>query len=193
MFQYKLTGWPEHVPIDSSAVTSSATEVHTHTHAHTPKGKSGRKGKFSPDSTVKRASGSARVSSDSQDEWMWLCPACITLHATQLVQSRVHVWWVDDARFYQGAVQAYDQLSGRHCVWYAEDGQWEFLHLGAEALLFSAASTPLLSLTATATASTSSTSSNNNTSNSNNNSKININSSGSNSSSSASAMKRREQ
>lgn len=43
----------------------------------------------------------------------------------------VKVWWADDERYYQGVVQEYEALSGRHRVQYSES-EWEFLLLGGE-------------------------------------------------------------
>ena len=47
----------------------------------------------------------------------WICPAC--LHgcgSLQVLGRGVQVWWVDDARYYNGTINAYDVPSGKHRV-----------------------------------------------------------------------------
>lgn len=52
-----------------------------------------------------------------------------------LLHRRVLVWWKDDRCCYGGVVEAYDPYSRRHLVLY-DDGEWEFIDLACEPVLF---------------------------------------------------------
>jgi len=53
----------------------------------------------------------------------------------ELLHRRVLVWWHDDSCCYGGLVEAYDPFSRRHRVLY-DDGEWEFIDLANEPVLF---------------------------------------------------------
>lgn len=52
-----------------------------------------------------------------------------------LLHRRVFVWWSDDRVAYGGELNAYDPFSRRHRVLY-DDGEWEFIDLCDEPVLF---------------------------------------------------------
>jgi len=54
-----------------------------------------------------------------------------------LKKRAVAVYWSHDGTFYHGVINAYDPISGKHRVLYA-DGEWEFLYLPVEVLFFPA-------------------------------------------------------
>lgn len=48
--------------------------------------------------------------------WVWICPPCIAKEGASFVGKKCRVWWVDDSKLYTGAIDAFDELSGKHRV-----------------------------------------------------------------------------
>jgi hypothetical protein len=64
-------------------------------------------------------------------DWGWFCPHCIKKRGADLVSLEIKVWWLQDAVYYEGRVDAYDTFSGTHRIQYV-DGEWEFVDLRFE-------------------------------------------------------------
>jgi hypothetical protein len=68
-------------------------------------------------------------------EWCWVCPECLVNGIQERVLGMpVKVWWCDDAKYYDGWVESFDEVSKEHRINYA-DGEWEFLSLRTEEFL----------------------------------------------------------
>ena len=65
----------------------------------------------------------------------WLCPGCVQDLACALIGTSVSVYWTDDATFYNGVINAFDEVTGAHRVLYL-DREWEFLSLSNEIVWF---------------------------------------------------------
>ena len=80
----------------------------------------------------------------------WYCRGCCTGPASgqALVGRAVRVHWEQDRAFYEGVVGAFEALSGKHLVTYA-DGEWEYLCLASHHVAYAAPSlTDVLFVTA---------------------------------------------
>ena len=67
----------------------------------------------------------------------WYCRGCCTGPATgkALVGRPVSVHWEADRAFYAGTVTAFEPVSGKHLVTYA-DGEWEYLYLASHRVVY---------------------------------------------------------
>jgi hypothetical protein len=84
---------------------------------------------------VPSAQQSGGSDANSGDKQSWLCGACVVLLGKVLVGALVVVWWHDDAQPYRGRIDAYDDTSRCHRVFY-EDEEWEFVNLALEPVVF---------------------------------------------------------
>jgi hypothetical protein len=133
----------------SSSSSSSPQPVHKLDYAVTTKKKTGVDYASKACSQCKKqhyivgwpwGSGGNKESSSSQgpepkDKGQWWCPSCVTEKGASLVGKAVSVWWDDDSQFYDGHVNAFESMSGRHRVLY-KDGEWTFYDLGYEIAFF---------------------------------------------------------
>lgn len=67
--------------------------------------------------------------------WQWICGTCVEVLGGRLVGADVLVWWHDDKLAYRGTIDAYDEVSKCHRVYY-EDDEWEFVNLTIEPACF---------------------------------------------------------
>ena len=63
-----------------------------------------------------------------------MCPSCLQQVPTDISDCEVKVWWAGDETFYEGRVEVFDKVSGKHRVRY-QDTEWEFLRLSDEGYL----------------------------------------------------------
>jgi len=83
--------------------------------------------------TTPRSSGRT-TSKSSSGLWKWVCTECINTIHTHILGMAVKIYWPDDAKYYDGWIEAYDEVSTEHRVNYS-DGEWEFLQLQREDIL----------------------------------------------------------
>lgn len=84
-------------------------------------------------------------------EWGWFCPDCVKKRGADLVSMDIKVWWLQDAVYYEGRVDAFDAFSGTHRIQYV-DGEWEFVDLRYEPYIVHAMQFPSKQKKASSTA-----------------------------------------
>ena len=73
---------------------------------------------------------------DRSDDFIWICESCISQLGCDMIRKRVKVWWHDDNVYYEGELNDVDSVTGRYRVLY-DDGEWEFISLSQEPVLYS--------------------------------------------------------
>jgi hypothetical protein len=74
-------------------------------------------------------------------DWGWFCPDCVKKRGAELVSLDIKVWWLQDAVYYEGRIDAFDAFSGTHRIQYV-DGEWEFVDLRFEPFIVRATEFP---------------------------------------------------
>lgn len=69
--------------------------------------------------------------SNSDSNWKWNCPTCNNILKLSIFGYQIKVYWIDDKKYYDGWIEAYDELSGEHRVRYSDD-EWEFIKINEE-------------------------------------------------------------